>query len=240
MAEIAFEPTPNEIKREGASRRIDVTCNATGRDLGSVAREIERKVREVKFPLGTHPELLGEFAAREEAGKRLLLLGVVAVLGIIALLQADFQNGRLTMIVALSLPFALVGGVFASLFTDRVLSIGSLVGFVTVIGIAARNGIMLVSHYRHMHLTEGVPVGPGLFLRGAQERLAPILMTASCAGLALVPLVWKGNVPGQEIEFPMAVVILGGLATSTLLNLLLLPALVAKWGGLEHQQDDRA
>ena len=237
VAEIVFEPTPNEIKREGASRRIDVTCNASGRDLGSVAREIEAKVREVKFPRGTHPELLGEFAAREEAGKRLLLLGIVAVLGIVALLQADFQSARLTLLVALSLPFALVGGVFASLFTDRVLSIGSLVGFVTVLGIAARNGIMLVSHYKHLRTVEGEPAGAALFLRGAEERLAPILMTASCAGLALLPLVWKGNVPGQEIEFPMAVVILGGLATSTLLNLLLLPALVAKWGGLEHARD---
>ena len=239
VADVDFAPTPNEIKREGASRRIDVTCNVAGRDLGSVAREIGGKVRAIPFPRGTHPELLGEFAAREQAGRRLLLLSVVAVLGIFALLQADFQSVRLTLLVGLTLPFALTGGVFAAFFTAGVLSIGSLVGFVTVLGIAARNGIMLVSHCKHLREVEGEPAGAALFLRGAGERLAPILMTASCAGLALMPLIAKGNIPGQEIEYPMAVVILGGLATSTLLNLLLLPALIAKWGGRDRERSGR-
>jgi Cu/Ag efflux pump CusA len=132
--------------------------------------------------------------------------------------------------VALTLPFALIGGVAAAFLGGGVLSIGSLVGFVTVLGIAARNGIMLVSHYRHLEVEEGMPFGVPLVLRGAEERLAPILMTASCAALALLPLVISGNIPGHEIEFPMAVVILGGLVTSTTLNLFLLPVLYAAFG----------
>jgi len=133
-------------------------------------------------------------------------------------------------LVALTLPFALIGGVVGAFLTGGVLSLGSLVGFVTVLGIAARNGIMLISHYRHLEMVEGEKFGLALVLRGAEERLAPILMTASCAGLALLPLIVKGNIPGHEIEYPMAVVILGGLVTSTLLNLFLMPSLYAAYG----------
>jgi Cu/Ag efflux pump CusA len=125
---------------------------------------------------------------------------------------------------------ALVGGLLAAFAGDRVLSLGSLVGFFTVLGIAGRNGIMLVSHYQHLEREEGEPFGPGLVLRGARERLSPILMTALATGLALVPLVVRGSIPGHEIEHPLAVVILGGLATSTLLNLFVLPALYLRFG----------
>lgn len=225
VADLEIIPAPNEIKREGASRRIDVTCNVEGRDLGSVAREIETKVRAMSFPHGYHPKFLGEYAARQEARQRLIGLSLIAVIGMLVLLQADFQSARVTALVALTLPFALIGGVFAAWWGSGVLSLGSLIGFVTVLGIAARNGILLVSHYRHLELEEAEPFGPNLILRGAEERLTPILMTAGCAALALLPLVIKGNVPGHEIEYPMAVVILGGLVTSTMLNLLLLPAL---------------
>jgi Cu/Ag efflux pump CusA len=230
VAEIAIQPTPNEIKREGASRRIDVTCNAEGRDLGTVAREIQQKVSALSFPQGYHPEFLGEYAARQESRNRLLLLSVGAVVGILLLLHADFRSTRLTTLVFLTLPFALIGGVAAAFLTGRVLSLGSLVGFVTVLGIAARNGIMLLSHYQHLEAVEREPFGQNLILRGAEERLAPILMTALCAGLALVPLVISGNKPGHEIEYPMAVVILGGLITSTALNLFLMPALYWRFG----------
>ncbi len=231
VARIEIIPTPNEIKREGASRRIDVTCNvADGRDLGSVAREIEDKVRALPFPTGYHPEFLGEFAARAAAQERLLYLSIAALIGILALLQADFQSARLTLLVGLTLPFALIGGVLGVWLSGGTLSLGSLIGFVTVLGIAARNGIMLVSHYRHLEQEEGMTHGLDLVLRGAEERLIPILMTALCAALALLPLVLRGNLPGHEIEYPMAVVIVGGLTTSTLLNLLLLPALYA-WLG---------
>jgi len=225
VADIEFVPTPNEIKREGASRRIDVTCNVSGADLGSVAREIERRVRALDFERGYHPEFLGEYAARQQSQNRLLLFSAFSLAGILVLLQADFRSPRLVLLVALTLPFALIGGVGGAFIGGGILSLGSLVGFVTVLGIAARNGIMLISHYRHLEQEEGEPFGLNLVLRGAEERLAPILMTASCAALALLPLVLRGNIPGHEIEYPMAIVILGGLVTSTLLNLFLMPAL---------------
>jgi CzcA family heavy metal efflux pump len=231
LAELRIVSAPNEIKREGASRRIDITCNATGRDLGTVAREVEAAVaQKVSFPQEYHPEYLGEYAARDAASRRLYALAAVALTGILLLLYVDFRSWRLTFLVFLTLPFALVGGVFAAVFSGGVLSLGSLVGFVTVLGIAARNGIMLVSHYRHLSEVEGEPFGLKLVLRGAEERLAPILMTALATGLALIPLVIGGEKPGQEIEHPLAVVILGGLVTSTLLNLFVLPPLYALFG----------
>jgi CzcA family heavy metal efflux pump len=230
VAEVTLVSAPNEVKREGASRRIDVTCNASGRDLGSVARDVEAKVRTIDFPREYHPEFLGEYAAREESRRRLFGLSGLALLGIVLLLYVDFQSTRLVLLVLLTLPFALVGGVFAAFATGGVISLGSLVGFVTVLGIAARNGIMLVSHYRHLQESEGEPFGPALVIRGAEERVAPILMTALATGLALLPLVINGEKPGQEIEYPLAVVILGGLVTSTLLNLFVLPPLYAKFG----------
>lgn len=231
VADLAIVPTPNAIKREGASRRIDVTCNVTGRALGDVAREIEQRISKLTFARGYHPEILGEWAERQSAQSRLLWLSLASLAGILALLLADFQSLRLTLLIALTLPFALIGGVMAAWLGGGVLSLGSLVGFVTVLGIAARNGILLVSHYRHLQTEESQPFGLDLILRGSEERLIPILMTAATAALALLPLVLKGDVPGNEIERPMALVILGGLVTSTLLNLFLLPALYARFGG---------
>jgi Cu/Ag efflux pump CusA len=146
----------------------------------------------------------------------------------------DFRSWRLTALVFLTIPFALVGGVLGAILQGGILSLGSLVGFVTVLGIAARNGIMLVSHYRHLEEVEGQPFGVPLVLRGAEERLTPILMTALATGLALVPLVVSGNLPGHEIEYPMAVVILGGLTTSTVLNLFLLPPIYALFGRVQR------
>jgi CzcA family heavy metal efflux pump len=230
VADVYIEPAPNEIKRESASRRLDVTCNVSGRDLGSVAREIESGVRQLEFPREYHPEFLGEYAARQESRRKLFMLTGLSVLGILLLLHIDFRSWRLTLLVFLTIPFALVGGVLGAIWQGGILSLGSLVGFVTVLGIAARNGIMLVSHYRHLEEVEGEPFGVNLVLRGAEERLTPILMTALATGLALVPLVIGGNLPGHEIEYPMAVVILGGLATSTILNLFLLPPIYALFG----------
>jgi CzcA family heavy metal efflux pump len=230
VADLAIVPTPNAIKREGASRRIDVTCNVAGRALGDVAREIEERIGKLTFARGYHPEILGEWAERQSAQNRLLWLSLASLAGILALLLADFQSLRLTLLIALTLPFALIGGVMAAWIGGSVLSLGSLVGFVTVLGIAARNGILLVSHYRHLQTEEAQPFGLDLILRGSEERLIPILMTAATAALALLPLVLKGDVPGNEIERPMALVILGGLVTSTLLNLFLLPALYARFG----------
>jgi Cu/Ag efflux pump CusA len=230
VADVRIVSAPNEVKRENASRRLDVTCNVTGRDLGSVAREVEEKVRQIPFDREYHPEFLGEYQARQESTRKLYALAALALAGIVLLLFVDFGIWRPTLLVALTIPFALVGGVFAVTISTGVVSLGSMVGFVTVLGIAARNGIMLVSHFRHLEAEEGVPFGVGLVLRGAEERLAPILMTALATGLALLPLAITGNKPGQEIEYPLAVVILGGLVTSTLLNLFLLPPLYARFG----------
>ena len=230
VADIYIAPAPNTIQREDASRRIDVTCDVKERDLGSVAREIEEKVKALSFDRGYHPEFLGEYAARQASQNRLLALSGLAFIGILLLLHADFRSARLVTLCVVSMPFALIGGVAATLFNGAVLSLGSLVGFVTVLGIAARNGIMLVSHYRHLEAIEGETFGKDLVLRGSEERLAPILMTALATGLALLPIVIGGNKPGHEIEHPLAVVILGGLVTSTALNLFLMPALYLRFG----------
>jgi CzcA family heavy metal efflux pump len=230
VAELRVVPMPNVIQREGASRRIDVTCDiSNGRDLGSVARDIEEQVGSLPFDRGYHPEFLGEYAARQESRNRLLALAGLAVLGIVLLLYTDFRESRLVLLVLASLPFALVGGVMATFLSGGILSLGSLVGFVTVLGIAARNGIMLVSHYRHLQTEEGESFGKDLIMRGSEERLAPILMTALATGLALLPIVLGGDKPGHEIEHPLAVVILGGLVTSTVLNLFLMPSLYLRF-----------
>ena len=230
VADVVIAPAPNEIKREAGSRRIDITCNVSGSDLGAVARAVEAKVGAVGFAQGYHPEFLGEYKALQESKASLYGIGTLCFLGILVLLYAEFKSLRLMTLIAVSLPFALLGGVAAVLLSGGVMSLGSLVGFVTVLGIAARNGIMLISHYDNLQRDEGMAFGLALVVRGAEERLAPILMTASCAGLALLPLVVRGDAPGHEIEHPMAVVILGGLVTSTLLNLFLLPALYAAFG----------
>lgn len=231
VADVVIVPAPNEIKREDGQRRLDVTLNiASDADLGAVARGVEAAVSEVPFATGYHPEVLGEYAALKESRSRLWTVGLACLVGILLLVWLEFRSTRITALVGLSLPFALVGGVIGVALTGGVLSLGSLVGFVTVIGISARNGIMLLSHYDHLRRFEGEEFGPALILRGAQERLVPILMTALCAGLALVPLVVAGDKPGHEIEHPMAIVILGGLISSTALNLFLMPALYARFG----------
>jgi len=229
VANVTIVPAPNEIKREGASRRLDVTCNVAGRDLGAVAKEIEAAVNaNVTFGTGYHPEFLGEYAEARASRQRLLLLSVAALLMITVILYVDFQSWKLVLLMLGMLPLAILGGVLGVFASGGVMSLGSLVGFVTVIGISARNAIMLISHYRHLHDVEGVQSGRELILRGAEERLAPILMTAMTAALALAPLVYSGNLPGQEIEYPMAIVILFGLGAATLVNLFVLPLLVPK------------
>lgn len=230
VADVLVVPMPNEVKREAASRRLDITCNVQGRDLRGVAAEVEEKVRGLKFETGYHPEFLGEEAVRRESSRRLYALSGLALLGVLLVIYSDFGSWRLTLIVGFTLPFALVGGGIGVILTGGIVSLGSLVGFVTVLGIAARNGIMLVSHYRHLEDHEGEAFGVGLVRRGSEERLAPILMTALATGLALLPLVISGQKPGHEVEYPLAIVILGGLVTSTLLNLFLLPPLYLRFG----------
>jgi CzcA family heavy metal efflux pump len=230
VARVTVAPTPNLVERDDNSRRIDVGANVRGRDLGSVAREVERRLQAVRFPRGYDAQVLGEYQERQAAQRRLLVFAAGAALGVFLLLQASFGSFRLAALSLLTLPMALVGGVLAAWIAGGVISLGSLVGFFTVMGIAARNGILLVNHYQHLERHEGVAFGPALVLRGARERLSPILMTALATGLAVVPLVAAGAIPGHEIEHPLAVVILGGLFTSTLLNLFVVPPLYLRFG----------
>jgi Cu/Ag efflux pump CusA len=206
-------------------RKIDVRANVRGRDLGSVIKDVETQLATVEFPAEYHPELLGEYTERQAAQKQMRGLSLLSAIGILLILQASFLNWRLAFLGFMALPAALVGGIMAAYFGDGIISLGSLVGFLTVLGIAARNGIMLIDHYQHLEREEGEPFGPGLVIRGARERISPIMMTVCTTLLALAPLLIKGSIPGHEIEHPMAVVILGGLITSTLLNLFIVPPL---------------
>jgi CzcA family heavy metal efflux pump len=230
VADVRIGAVPNVIEREGQSRKIDVTLNVKGRDLGAVAADVEKTLGGIDFPLGFHAELLGEFAERQAASRNLLLAGSIAVVAIFFLLYTSFNNWRLATLTFFTLPWALVGGVLAAYFSNGVLSLGSLVGLLTILGIATRNGIMMISHFQHLEHEEGMPFGMDLVLRGARERIAPIMMTALTTGLALIPLAIAGDLPGHEIEHPMAIVILGGLVTSTLLNLLVVPTLYMRFG----------
>ncbi len=231
VADVRMAPTPNAIQRDKQSRRIDVGANvAEGADLGAVVDAVEQRVDAVDYPLGYHAEVLGESDELAAAQNRLFLYGALALLAILLLLQAVFGSIRLALLTFVLLPMALVGGVLASFLTGGVLSLGSLVGFLAVFGIAARNGILMISHFQRLQREEGMAFGRDLVMRGASERLAPILMTASATALALVPLAWAGSIPGHEIEHPMAVVILGGLVTATLLNLFVLPSLYLRFG----------
>jgi CzcA family heavy metal efflux pump len=229
IADVHVAPTPNTIERENLSRRLEVSANVEGRDLGSVAKELQDQLEDISFPLGYHAELLGEFKERQDAQRRMLLFGIAAALMIFLLLQASFGSWRLATLSFLTLPMALVGGALAAFIGGGILSLGSLVGFFTVFGIAARNGILMINHFQHLEEYEGETFGQRLVLRGARERLAPILMTTLATGLAIVPLVVAGSVPGNEIEHPLAVVVLGGLFTSTLLNLFAVPALYLRF-----------
>jgi hypothetical protein len=230
LADIRVVPTPNLIERENGSRKIDVAANVAGRSLGAINDDVRRRLRAVSMPLGYHAELLGEAAERAAAQRHLRGYAVAAAVAILLLLQVAFRSWRLAILMFLTLPMALAGGVLAAYAGIGVISLGALIGFFTVLGIAARNGIMMITHLQHLERHEREPFGPRLVLRGAGERLAPILMTASATGLALLPLAISGDRPGQEIEHPMAVVILGGLVTSTLLNLFVLPSLYLRVG----------
>ena len=235
LADVRVLPTPNAVERWQMKRKIDVRANVRGRDLGSVVADVTQKLAKVPFPEGYHPEMLGEWAEREAAQRRMRGLMLVSIVGILLILQAAFMDWRLAIVGFVTLPAALVGGVLAAYLGDGIISLGSIVGFLTVLGIVARNGIMLICHYQHLERVEGEPFGLNLVIRGARERISPILMTASATGLALVPLLVAGTIPGHEIEHPMAVVIMGGLITSTLLNLFVMPALYLRFGRSKPQ-----
>lgn len=225
VATIMIKPAPSVIYRENGANNDEVDANVSDRSLGSVIGAVHAALAKIKMPRGYTTAILGEATERAAAQKKLLEYGLGALLLILLLLQAAFRDWRAAILEFLTLPMALVGGVIAAWADLGTITLGALVGFFTVLGIAARNGILMISHFRHLENEENMPFGPELVLRGAGERLSPILMTALATALALAPLVFYGDRPGQEIEYPMAIVIIGGLATSTLLNLFVLPSL---------------
>ncbi len=231
VAEVARDATPNRVVRENGERKLVVSCNIADSDLGSVVTELRRRIDPlVRARPGFRVEYGGQFETAIQARQRLLLLGAAVVLGIAVLLRLAFGNARDAWFVMVNLPLALIGGVVGAVLDGGVLSVGSLIGFITVFGIATRNGIMLISHVRHLQLEEGVTELGEAVRRGAEERLIPILMTALASALALVPLAMSGGEPGSAIQTPMARVILGGLATSTFLNMIVVPALYRRFG----------
>lgn len=229
VADVAIQDVPNLISRQNGSRRLVVTCDTTG-SAGSFSRELGRRLRSMPLPSGYSLQLSGDYAAQQRSIRELVLIGMMALVGVFLLLFTDFRSARLAGLVFTGLPLAVVGGIAAAGITRTPLSLGAVVGFVTLFGITARNAIMLLSHYRHLEQVEGAPFGPDLVARGSVDRLVPILMTALVTGLALIPLVAGGSRAGQEIEHPMAVVIAGGLFSSTCLTLLLLPSFYLRWG----------
>jgi CzcA family heavy metal efflux pump len=230
VASVSVKSTPNVIQHDGTLRYIDVAADASGRDLGAIVNELQKKIDTVSFPGAYHAELLGEYAERQAAQQRILLYGLGAAILILLLLRLSFENWRAALLSFFTLPSALVGGLLAAFAAGRIISLGTLVGFLTVLGIAARNGILLISHYQHLERYEGETFGPALVLRGSRDRLSPILMTTLATALALLPLIVLGDIPGHEIEHPTAVVIVGGLVTSTLLNLFIVPVLYLRFG----------
>ena len=230
LAQVVNEMGPNSISRENVHRKIVVQANVAGRDLRSVVDEMRAKIaKNVKFEPGYYVEFGGQFESEQEASRIITLLSIVSFALILLILFLQFGNFKYAFIILLNLPLALIGGVWAVFITDKIISVASLVGFITLFGVATRNGILMLSHYKHL-MAEGRGFRETV-IQGSLERLNPILMTALTAGLALVPLVMGGGEPGKEIETPMAVVILGGLITSTLLNMIVVPAVFYFAGG---------
>ena len=232
LARIVTDLGPNTVSRENVQRKIVVQANVADRDLGSTVADIRTAIAEqVTLPAGYHVEYGGQFEAQEESTRTLAMLSIISIAAIFLILYAEFRSARTATLVMANLPLALIGGVIAVALTGRIVSIASLVGFVTLFGIATRNGILLVSHYRQL-LEEGAPFREAV-VRGSLERISPILMTALTAGLALIPLALGGGEPGNELQTPMAIVILGGLLSATALNMLVLPALYWMFGERE-------
>lgn len=229
FADIDYDAGPNQIGRENAQRKIVVQANVAGRDLGGVIGDIQDRIKaNITFPIGYYVEYGGQFESEQAASRTIALLSLVSLAAVMLILFYQFGNMRDTLFALVNLPLALIGGIWAVWFTDGIVSVASLVGFITLFGIAARNGILLISHY-HTLMAEGKPLHDAV-LQGSLERLNPILMTALTAALALIPLALGLGEPGKEIEAPMAIVILGGLITSTFLNMVVVPSLYFRFG----------
>jgi CzcA family heavy metal efflux pump len=230
VAEVRTDQGPNTINRENVQRRIIIQANVAGRDLGSVIADVRGAIgSQVALPQGYFVQYGGQFEAQEKASRQITLLSILAVGGIFLLLYIALKQVRSALLVMANLPLALIGGVVMVFLSGGTLSIASLVGFITLFGIATRNGIMLISHYQHLMDEEGIGFREAI-VQGSMERLSPILMTALVTGVGLIPLALSVGEPGREIQQPMAVVILGGIVTSTFLNMIVIPALYLKYG----------
>ena len=237
LADIDLSSGRYNIPHTGTRRRQTVGCDVQGRDLASFVDEVRRTIaQKVQLPAAGYITVGGASQAREAAQREILTWSLVAAAGIVMLLSIVFQNLRNMLLVLANLPFALVGGVAAVALTGNILSVGSLVGFVTLFGITMRNSIMMISHFEHLVHYEGETWGMRAVVRGSSERLTPVLMTAIVTALGLLPLA-IGSGAGREIEGPMAIVILGGLVTSTLLNLLVLPTLALRYGKFGRKEE---
>jgi CzcA family heavy metal efflux pump len=228
LARVHFDLGPGLVRRENVQRVAMLTANVAGADLAGTVEHARGALADLKLPVGYQIVFGGQFEEAARSTQNLALMSVVILAAMYGLLLLAFRDSRHTLIILVNMPLALIGGVFALALFGGVMSVASVVGFITLFGIATRNGVLLVSHYQHL-LAERVPFDEAV-VRGSHERLAPVLMTALTAGLALIPLVLAGERPGNEIQSPMAQVILGGLLTSTFLNLVVVPVLFARWG----------
>jgi Cu/Ag efflux pump CusA len=230
VADVRMVPAPTVIERDAVSRFIDVTAFVRGGSLEAVAANIDNRLDGVAFPFEYHAEVLSDAVDRQAAQQQLLGVIIAALIGIYLLLQAAFRSWSLALVGLLTLPMALAGGLVAALIGGGVFSLGSLLGLLAVLAIAVRNAIVMVKHFQDLHEHEGEAFGADLVLRGVRERVTPILTTALATGLAFLPMVIFGNNVGLEIVQPMASVIIGGLITSTLLNLMVIPPLYLRFG----------
>lgn len=231
LASIEIENGINTINHENTQRRIVVSANVEGRDLGSTVKEMQAKVgNELKLPQGYYVQWGGQFESQQSASKLITILSLFSVAGIFLVLYSHFRSTTIALQIMLNIPLALIGSVVAVLLTGGVFSIATMVGFITLTGIASRNGIMMISHYIHLVEHEGEAFSNKMIIRGSLERLVPVLMTALVAALALIPLTMDASAPGKEILYPVATVILGGLISSTLLDVIVTPVVFKKFG----------
>ena len=231
IATVNLESSINSINHENTQRRIVVSANVQGRDLGSTVEEMQAAVKEnVKLPQGYYVEWGGQFESQQSATRLITILSLFSIAGIFLVLYSHFKSWQITLQIMLNIPLALIGSVITVMITGGVFSIATLVGFITLTGIASRNGIMMISHYIHLVEHEGEKFSDHMILRGSQERLVPVLMTALVAALALIPLTMDATAPGKEILYPVATVILGGLISSTLLDIIVTPVVFKRFG----------
>jgi Cu/Ag efflux pump CusA len=232
VAGVRIAPNPTVIRHESVSTFVDVTADVEGRDIGAVAGDVDRAIERVEFPLEHHAELLGGFADQRAARARVFAVAVAAAIGIVLLLQAAFTSWRLALLALVTLPIAMSGGVVVVMVSGGVVTLGSIAGLIAVLGIAVRGSVVTMGRYRRLERRDGHPFGPDLVVRGTRDRLPAALTTALATGLFLLPFALGGEAAGLEIVQPMAAVVLGGLVTSTVVNLLVLPALYLRYGSL--------